>query len=80
MVNTVTGKPIRVLASEKSAPVVIVPLDRLPETQALLDAHQFSYTVDEETLSTDGKPEVIFIYFRRGTKAERVQQVLDTVK
>lgn len=45
---------------------------------SVLDANQVSYSLDEEALSIDGKPEVIYLQFGPRTDAAKVQRLLDS--
>ena len=66
MIDTTTQKPLQVWADSGAMPYMIVPVEQLDRVTALLDANKISYWVDEEALSTDGGPEVIFINIEGG--------------
>jgi hypothetical protein len=57
----------------------MLPLAQLDEVTKLLDKNEISYWVDEEALSLDGEPEVIWINLKRGSNAATVQSLLDSI-
>ncbi len=77
MIDTMTDKPLQVDGG--SYPYIMLPLSQLDTVRALLDANKISYWVDEEALSVDGEPEVIWINLSRKTDPKEVQQLLDSV-
>ncbi len=78
MIDTTTQKPLSVEAYG-GPPYMSLPATQLEKVTAVLDAHHIAYSVDEEFLSIDGKPEVAFIDFDRGTDPVMIQRLLDSI-
>jgi len=79
MISSVTQKPLVVTRDHPLYSDITVPVSQLEEVKRLLDAHHIQYEVDEDYYSFDDEPEVTFINLRRGTNAEQVQQILDSI-
>ena len=56
-----------------------MPFAQLEQVTSLLDENAISYWVDDEALSVDGKPEVIFVNFSAQTDPAAVQRLLDSI-
>lgn len=79
MIDATTQKPLCVSTNGGMRPFMIVPLSQLDTILSLLDENKLSYSVDEEALSLDGKPEVVFIDLGRRTDPALLQSLLDSV-
>ena len=79
MIDTTTGQPLSVSTAGGAAAYIMLPLAQLDEMTKLLDKNEISYWVDEEALSLDGEPEVIWINLKRGSNAAIVQSLLDSI-
>lgn len=79
MIDTTTGQPLCVSTAEGTSAYIMLPLAQLDEVTKLLDKNDISYWVDEEALSVDGEPEVIWINLKRGSNAATVQSLLDSI-
>jgi hypothetical protein len=79
MNDTTTRKPLRVSTDGGAGPYIVVPVSQLDQVVALLDANKVSYWVDEEALSIDGKPEIIFVNLERGSDPAAIQRLLDSI-
>ena len=77
MTNVVSQKPLRVLTALDAGPYMIVPVSQLAQVRRLLDDREIRYSVDESSISIDGKPAVVFIDMRRDVNASEVQALLD---
>jgi hypothetical protein len=77
MINMITRQPLRVSTDGEAGPYIMVPAAQLDKVEALLEANQVPFWVDEEVLSLDGKPEVGVINLGRGSNPARVQSLLD---
>jgi hypothetical protein len=77
MIDTTTRRPLEVSTDGGAGPYIMVPVARLDDVTALLDANKIPYWVDEEALSLDGGPEVTVINLRRGCNPSAVQSLLD---
>jgi hypothetical protein len=77
MIDTITRAPLRVYSEGDAGPYIMVALDQLEAVRELLDRNRFRYSVDEEAISIDGKPEVTAINLGPGSDAARVQRILD---
>lgn len=79
MTDSATNTSIRVSPDENTGPYMVVPTSQLDQIRGLLAANGFRFWVSHNEISVDGKPPVNFVYFRRGTDAQQVQALLDTV-
>jgi hypothetical protein len=78
MLDPYTKRPVPVQSYEDGrGGRIVVRVEQLERVKGLLDAHGVRYTVDETTLSIDGKPPYGFIRLRRQTDARAVQELLD---
>lgn len=78
MIDSITDRPIRVSTDGGAVPYVVVPVTQLEKVRGLFDSSGVAYWVDEEAISLDGKPEVVYINLRRGGD-EAAQRLLDRV-
>jgi hypothetical protein len=79
MVNKTTGNPISVSSFGDAGACIIVPIASLDQVQALFDANQIRYWVEEEVYFLDGKPGVVFVNIEPETNPVMVQRLLDSV-
>ena len=79
MIDTTTGQSLCVSTDGGAAPYIMLPVSQLDRVIELLDKHKIAYWVDEEALSIDGEPEVIWINLKRGSNAAIVQSLLDSI-
>ena len=80
MIDISTAEPMRVSSGGQAGPYIMVPVVQLDEVQAILDAHQIPYSVDEYAISLDGEPEITVIDLGRSVDAKQVQNLLDSAK
>jgi hypothetical protein len=78
-IGTTTRKPLRVSTDGGAGPYIVAPISQLDQVVALLDANKVAYWVDEEAISIDGKPEIIFINLERGSDPAVIQGLLDSI-
>ena len=79
MIDSTTHQPLSVTVYGDGPAEIMLPFEQLDKVTALLDAHGVSYWVDEETLSIDGGPEVIWINLSQRTDPATVQRLLDSI-
>ncbi|HEX5445010.1 MAG TPA: hypothetical protein VFW87_14325 [Pirellulales bacterium] len=79
MMDATTHRPLSVSAAQDAGPYIVIPFAQLEQVTSLLDENAISYWVDDEALSVDGKPEVIFVNFSAQTHPTTVQRLLDSV-
>jgi len=79
MKDAVTKQPLRVEAVEGPLSYLWVPLSQLDEVRKVLDAGKVPYSVSEIAIALDDEPEGVSIHLARGTDAEAVQRLLDSV-
>ena len=79
MTDPTTKKPICVEIDAKDRPYIETPTSRVDQIRTLLDANGVRFWVDHTAISIDGQPYTTLVYINRGTTAERVQTLLDTV-
>lgn len=79
MIDTIRKKPLTINVGDEGYSHLIVPVSQLDEVQALFDAKQIVYWVDEEYLSVDNRPEVAFISFSLNADKKLAQQLLDSI-
>src|SRR4051812_34177979 len=77
MIDTYTGKPIRVSADGTAGPYIMVRVDQLEHIRKILLANDIPHWVDDNAISLDGKPAVVVINLSRGSNPSHVQEVLD---
>jgi len=76
----ITTKERLIVSNEgKASPFMMVPEQQLDAIRTVLDEHCVRYWVDEESIAVDDEPPVTFINFARGTDAEFVQKLLDSI-
>jgi len=79
MNDNTTQKPVFVSTNQELGPCLMIAESQLEEIRQLLDAHHIGYEVDEEALSVDDEPEITFINLARGTSADQVRQLLESL-
>jgi len=77
MLDTTTRRPLRVSTDGTAGPYIITPVSQLDQVCRLLDGHHVRYSVDENAISLDGKPEVVVIDLGYRGDASGVQSILD---
>ena len=78
MIDTTTHRRLRVSTDSGGEwSYIVVPFMQLEQIETVLTANKVPYWVDEEALSVDGKPEVIFVNFEQGADAAFIQKLLD---
>ena len=78
MHETSQNRSLNVFTSHGADPHMWLPVSELVRVTSVLDANQVSYSLDEEALSIDGQPEVIYLQFGPRTDAAKVQRLLDS--
>jgi hypothetical protein len=78
MTDVTTHERLYVSTEGTAGAYIIVPESQLNEIRRLLDSHNVRYTVDDDAIALDGKPEVTFVELAVGTDAVSVQTLLDT--
>jgi hypothetical protein len=79
MIDVTTNKPMRVSNAYPPRPSLEVALSQLEELQYLLDRHGLRYEVLENAISMNDGPFTTDVIFSRGTDADAVQAILDSV-
>jgi hypothetical protein len=77
MIDVTTRRRLHVSSGGTAGPYIIVPLTQLDPVRRLLDSHEVRYSVDENAISIDGKPEIVVIDLGFGSDAVRIQAILD---
>jgi len=79
MIDTMTNERLTVTTFKLGGAYICLPLAQLGQVTAMLDVHKIPYWVDEESLSIDGKPEIIWINLMDGADPAKVQELLDSI-
>jgi hypothetical protein len=77
MIDSAMQQPIKVGADTETGPYIRVsvqPRDRVPE---VLHKHDIRHWVDNYSVSIAGRPDMTWVYVRKGTDPDRVQTLLD---
>jgi hypothetical protein len=77
MIDVTTRRPLHVSTDGTAGPYIMVPVSQLDQVRRLLDGHEVRYSVDEDAISLDGKPEIVVIDLGLGSDAVMVQAILD---
>ncbi len=77
MIDVTTKKPLHVSNEYPPRPYIRLPFSQLNEVRRLFDSQKIDYWVDENAISVDGGPEMIYINFYRGIDVAAVQALLD---
>jgi hypothetical protein len=80
MTDATTHQRLRVSTDGTAGPYIMVPVSQLEELKALLNRNGIRYSVDENAISLDGKPEIAVINLGRNASATAVQNILDSVR
>ena len=80
MIDSMTSKPLCVIAVGTAGPYMIVPVSQLDAICELFDQQGINYWVDEEFISLGGEPETAFVNFGRAGNATAIQAILDSVQ
>jgi hypothetical protein len=78
MIDAPTKERLAFTTPRMGGAYIVLPLAQLDQFTALLDRHKVDYSVDEESLSLDGKPEIIRINRMDGTDPDKLQRLLDS--
>jgi hypothetical protein len=79
MIDTTTSSPIAVSTDGGADPYIVVPVTRLGEVSAILEAHMVPFWVDAEVISIDGKAEIAVVNLGRGANPAAIQGLLDPI-
>ena len=79
MIDTTTSQPLKVSTDGGAGPYIMLPIVQLDSVTTALDASEVKYWVDEEAISSDGKPEIAVINLGIGTDPTRIQGILDGI-
>lgn len=77
MVDTFSGRLLRVSRDGRAGPYLILPYGQLPAVQEILKRAQISFWVDENAISMSGGPVQTVINFNRHADADQIQRTLD---
>lgn len=80
IIDATTQKPPVVSGADTPWPSIRLPLDQVPQLRALLDRHGLRHTLDDETISMNGGPDMAEVGLPRGADARAVQLVLDNAR
>ncbi len=80
MIDAMTKKPLYVSTDGNAGPYIMVPVSQLGDLRELLDKHRIRYSVEEDAISLDGKPEVAVVNLVHGADDSAVQAILDSVR
>ncbi|PKL77182.1 MAG: hypothetical protein CVV27_06445 [Candidatus Melainabacteria bacterium HGW-Melainabacteria-1] len=79
MIDAMTQDRLSVSNIGTAGPYIRVPVSQLNELRQLLDRHGISYSVDQNAISLNGKPEVTVVNLGRNANGQKVQEILDSV-
>jgi hypothetical protein len=77
MLDMFTGNPYKVATHDPLLPYLVIRASQLDAVTRLLDRVEAVYEVDVRRYSFNGEPEVLYIYFKRGTDPRPIQEALD---
>ena len=77
MIDISTNKPLHVSTDGNAGPYIMVPVQQIDVVKDLLDTNSIPYSVDQDAISLDGKPEVTVVNLGLGSDAESVQNILN---
>ena len=77
MIDVSTNKPLHVSTDGNAGPYIMVPVQQIDVVKDLLDTNNIPYSVDQDAISLDGKPEVTVVNLGLGSDAESVQNILN---
>jgi hypothetical protein len=80
MIDVTTKQPLRVSTDGTAGPYVLVPVTQLDAVCQALDSRGVRYWVEDEVISLNGAPETAAINLGRGTDAQSVQALLDSIR
>ena len=80
MIDEMTKKQLYVSSDGTAGPYIMVPVSQLKDLRELLDEHLICYSVEEDAISLDGKPEIAFVDLGDGADDSAVQAILDSVR
>ena len=80
MIDTMTKDRLQVSSDVIAGPYITVPVSQLGDLCELLDKRRIRYTVEENAISYNGKPEVAVVDLGRGADGLAVQAILDSVR
>jgi hypothetical protein len=77
MIDTFSGRSLRVSQDGGAGPYLILPHGHLAVVQELLRRAQISIWVDENAISMNGGPMQSVINFSKRADADQIQRILD---
>jgi hypothetical protein len=77
MIDAMTRKPLYVSTEGTAGPYIMVPVSQLADLRELLNKHRIRYSVEEDSISLDGGPEIAVVDLGHGTDVAAVQHILD---
>ncbi|MCY2935599.1 MAG: hypothetical protein NT172_15700 [Planctomycetota bacterium] len=80
MTDEMTKMPLYVSTDGTAGPYIMVQVSQLGDLRDLLDKNHIRYTVEEDAISLDGKPEIAVVDLGRGADHSAIQAILDSVK
>ncbi len=78
MTDAMTRKPLKVSTDGAAGPYIMLPVSQLAEVGDLLKDCGISFSIDENAISFDGRPEVALVNLTRGTDVAKIQSILDS--
>lgn len=79
MIDAMTKNPLYVSTDGTVGPYIMVPVSQLTDLRQLLDKHRIRYSVEEDAISLDGKPEIAVVDLGHGADNSAVQKILDSL-
>jgi len=70
---------MKVLNEAGVEPYIVLPVSKLDRVTSLFDANKVSYWVDEEAISINGRPEIVYVTLAQRSDPEMVQRLLDSI-
>lgn len=77
MIYATSEERLVISTHDDAGAYINVPLTQLEPVSAVLDDIGAAFWVDEEALSSDGRPEFVFVNSDRRVDAKSIQQSLD---
>ena len=78
MIDHTSQRKLQVTPAGDAGCYIMLPVEDVEKVRKLLDTTDTNYWVDEGAVSLNGGPFVTVINFPPGTKADAVQQLLDS--
>ena len=79
MIDSETRERVVVSAEGIGGAYIMLPFDQVAEIEAILRDNGVPFWTDSDSISTDGRPPIIFVNLGGEADVNHVQQLLDAV-